>query len=278
MLDKISKYRTELMGIAILWILWFHTEMIFKSSIVHLIKMLGYGGVDIFFFLSGFGLYKSLEHNTNILLFYKRRINKICPSYFPILFIWMILQILKKMPDNIEGFLVGNITGVSLWARTSPHFNWYIQSLLVFYMIAPLIKKIIDVYEKKGMYFCVGVTILISSVFWGDNILIAISRFPIFVIGMYFCKLMIEEKDFKLKQEVGLYCLLLVGIMTVSLCILKNPRLLGYYGMWWFPFILITPGLILFLIRVFDILKMGGGITIYRNFFIGNLFSPYCFI
>ncbi|MGN9060685.1 hypothetical protein ACTM96_14400 [Mediterraneibacter faecis] len=61
MAKKISEFRTELMSIAILWVLWFHTQMEFDNDLLLLLKNLGYGGVDIFFLVSGLGLYKSLK-------------------------------------------------------------------------------------------------------------------------------------------------------------------------------------------------------------------------
>ena len=47
----VSKYRTELMGIATLWVLLFHYGKI-GIPIIDSLSTLGYGGVDIFLFLS----------------------------------------------------------------------------------------------------------------------------------------------------------------------------------------------------------------------------------
>lgn len=258
MYKKISEFRTELMGIAILWVLWFHTQMKFESDLIHLLKMLGYGGVDIFFLVSGLGIYRSLEKDEDTLSFYKRRILKIFPAYLPVLIVWMILQIVKEMPENPLGFFIGNVTGLALWARNVPHFNWYIQSLILFYGIAPIIKKILDRYEKKGLWFTLAVSFVIAPVFWCNNILIAVSRLPIFVIGMYFGKCITAEKK-TLKQEIALYGIAMVGVCMVAFCILKFPLLLSHYGMWWYPFILIIPGLCMLLVRILECIKIVRG-------------------
>lgn len=67
----LSKYRTELMGIAILWVMFFHLSIDINNRILNLIKTIGYGGVDIFLMISGLGLYYAYKKNNNIKLFYK---------------------------------------------------------------------------------------------------------------------------------------------------------------------------------------------------------------
>ena len=66
----LSAYRSELMGFAILWVVWFHSSMYvnffpvsFLNSGFSFIKKIGYGGVDIFLLISGMGIYNSLEKN-----------------------------------------------------------------------------------------------------------------------------------------------------------------------------------------------------------------------
>ena len=55
----LSKHRSAIMGFAILWIMLFHLHVSVDFTPFMIIKRLGYGGVDIFLFLSGFGLYYS---------------------------------------------------------------------------------------------------------------------------------------------------------------------------------------------------------------------------
>ena len=56
----VSKYRTELMGIATLWVMLFHYGNI-NIPIIDNLRIIGYGGVDIFLFLSGIGLSFSIK-------------------------------------------------------------------------------------------------------------------------------------------------------------------------------------------------------------------------
>ncbi|SDB68409.1 hypothetical protein SAMN02910263_04176 [Butyrivibrio sp. INlla16] len=60
----ISKYRKELMGIAIMLIVISHNNLDFPwvfHNVNSGIKMLCHVGVDIFFLLSGFGCYYSMK-------------------------------------------------------------------------------------------------------------------------------------------------------------------------------------------------------------------------
>lgn len=51
----VSKYRTPLMGFAMLWIMLFHIGI--NIPIIGTLTQKGYWGVDIFIFLSAYGLY-----------------------------------------------------------------------------------------------------------------------------------------------------------------------------------------------------------------------------
>ena len=57
-LDSICKWRSELMGIAIIWVAVFHSYLVFEEPWM-LLKNTGYAGVDIFLLLSGVGMYSS---------------------------------------------------------------------------------------------------------------------------------------------------------------------------------------------------------------------------
>lgn len=82
LVSKISENRVLLMALAIIFVVIYH----FKCWIggfpwyIGIIIKYGYIGVDIFFFLSGFGLTYSFQKN-NIKTFYKNRLKKILPCY-----------------------------------------------------------------------------------------------------------------------------------------------------------------------------------------------------
>lgn len=58
----LSRYRPELMGAAMLWVMLFHAyEFHFGVPLLDAVKALGFGGVDVFILLSGMGIYVSLS-------------------------------------------------------------------------------------------------------------------------------------------------------------------------------------------------------------------------
>ena len=46
---------------------------------------------------------------------------------------------------------------------------------------------------------------IIAPIFWFNNILMAVARLPIFVIGMYLGKCIEVDKKMSIKQEITLY-------------------------------------------------------------------------
>lgn len=79
MIEFISKNRTYLMGIAMILVVIYHAFSCVYNPIG--VLNIGYVGVDIFLFLSGFGLASSFEKN-KISNFYKNRFTRIYPIYF----------------------------------------------------------------------------------------------------------------------------------------------------------------------------------------------------
>lgn len=72
-------HRKEILGFAALMIVLGHSQdfvhSVFPDSLV---SVIGYGGIGVtmFAFLSGIGLWHSLDNNDDILNFYKRELNE----------------------------------------------------------------------------------------------------------------------------------------------------------------------------------------------------------
>lgn len=80
----LSRYRTELMGIAMLWVMLFHAyEFHFGIPLLDTVKELGFGGVNIFILLSGMGLYVSIPKTySSYLTHCRRRMGCILPAHW----------------------------------------------------------------------------------------------------------------------------------------------------------------------------------------------------
>ena len=93
-LKRVIKYRDVWMGLAILWIVFFHSGIWPASELMTSVKMLGFGGVDIFIFASGIGCFCSLKKNNDSIKFIKRRIIRIIPTYWLFLIGWTIYKVI----------------------------------------------------------------------------------------------------------------------------------------------------------------------------------------
>lgn len=84
----LSKYRNELYGFSILWIILFHGLNVKNSSLCKELEVLsgfikhGNCGVEIFLFLSGMCLYYSFKNNEKVVQFYIKRLKRILIPFF----------------------------------------------------------------------------------------------------------------------------------------------------------------------------------------------------
>lgn len=257
---KLGRYRNAIMGIAILWVMVCHSKLTFSSlpvlsSAARFVKSNGFGGVDIFLFLSGYGLYHSLSRSEDPIAFYKRRIKRVLPAYLPVLVIWLLTELPSISVKMLPIALWNNITGFAFWLRRAPAFNWYILALPAFYLIAPVFYQIIKRWGRKGEGYLLLLTLVFDVCFLGNYIMIAISRFTIFALGMIVGKRALEGKTLNWKGELALH--LLGGAGWVLLYLLEKtvPHLLWNYGLYWYPFLLISPSCVFLLCRIFDMLE-----------------------
>ena len=81
----LSKYRSELMGLAALWVMLFHAfQLNIGFAPLRLLKSFGYAGVDIFVLLSGMGLCMSFVKRDGepLRTYFLRRAGRILPAYW----------------------------------------------------------------------------------------------------------------------------------------------------------------------------------------------------
>ena len=243
----LSRYRDELKGTAILWIVFFH--MAFQSpGVLHHIQKIGYGGVDIFFFLTGYGLFHSLRKSHDLRSYWCRRMGRILPAYLPFILCWMLVMLPRyglRATEVIRGVL-GNLFMIGYWLGTPAVFNWYMSALILFLLLAPLLFACISQSGKPYHMLAIllGCAMLAGLCCIGDDRYMAVSRLPIFLLGMAFA--MKGESTWKpLTSRLALLISFFVGLGVLFLFFACYPELLVPYGMYWHPFVLITPPLCL---------------------------------
>lgn len=229
----ISEQRDGVFGLAILWIMLFHSSLHFAWAPLHLIKATGYCGVDIFLFLSGIGLYYSMEKDPSAGHFYKKRALRVLLPYLIVAVLYEGSRCLLGTISPVE--FLANITFVSYW-KNGVQTYWFIAAIVVFYAVYPLLYKVI----KRQNWW---VELLILTAGWGAALLLyqdqaafyringLVFRIPIFLIGCF------EAPTVKQGKEYAL-------VPTVLLCI-GMALLMWYFWIgcdpWFLRMYLFTP-------------------------------------
>lgn len=219
-LRNISLSRGVLFGIATIWIVFFHSGLLnFETFIVsqkiieviNLIRNMGNCGVDIFLALSGLGLYFSFSKNSEILHFYKKRLIRILPSVIIIVVIYYGIMgniTLKQYLNRI--FLLSFFT--------DKDYNfWYFSLIIVLYLIYPFIHIAIKKFDIKALlFFTIGILIFNGLLRRYNNQAyemyeIALTRLPVFFIGVFLGKKVYEEKKIS-KKWIYLFLTIFIAI------------------------------------------------------------------
>lgn len=219
--SNISKTRNIILGIATIWIMFFHSptlyiENIFNSGIIKniiiFIRNLGNIGVDIFLILSAVGLYYSFSKDSNIKSFYKKRFVRILPAVIIVATIITSLIPGSGIKDFFERIFL-----ISIFTNGNRDF-WFFSLIMLLYIIYPLLYKLVDKYDFKAVILLVIGIIFFNFIIMFTNpslykkIEIAITRIPVFIIGIWLGKKSKEGVTISRKWLLLFLLILLVGI------------------------------------------------------------------
>lgn len=193
----LSKYRSFLMGFAILWVMYFHIPLNFVTEIGWFIHRIGFYGVDIFLFLSGLGVYFSLMKRPNVLGFYKARLARILPAYIIVACAsYCLLRLDKASATDFFYY----ISGVGYWTRHA-RFDWYIPTQLLFYLITPLFlffyKKLSGKWQTIYTVACMSLSAPLCVIMYYNNLIYlwgTAVRLSVFLLGIHTGRLVAQDK------------------------------------------------------------------------------------
>lgn len=148
---RLSLYRSELMGAAMLWVMLFHAYPFrFGLPPLDAVKQAGFAGVDIFLLLSALGLYVSLERagtRTKLLAFYRRRAVRVLPAYWLVVGLYSLWLVVRGR-IGVKTAL-WSMSTLHYWFHVPDTFNWYVPALLAFYLLAPFYVRLFDRCPRK---------------------------------------------------------------------------------------------------------------------------------
>ena len=241
-LDKTFQYRNAWLGLAMLLIILYHSDFKVDFYLLRVLKAIGYFGVDICVFSSGIGCYYSLEKDPDSLRFLKRRVKRLYPTYLCFIIPWMIWR--KMNGGLLFQAVIGNLLGIQSYISWGYHFNWYISALVLFYLLAPLLKKIADRTGTIWLDLLVAVFLVISSIpFWYNSMLIAITRLPVLYLGLVYAKYAKRGYVLNIKDLVFHAVLLTAGLVLVKFSMRYDGSIRWDYGLYWYPFVVLVPSL-----------------------------------
>lgn len=221
----LEKYRTEIMGFAALCIFMFHAVrpsfslMIKDTDILAFFIRIGFSGVDVFFFLSGMSLVRSMSNN-RVGEFYIRRLSRV---YFPF-FVIGLLQIPIYGISFVD--FVKRVTCYSFYREYMYSLLWFVPAILTLYLFFPLYYILFTKARSKVAItaICLAIWFVVSMRFRvsGSFIYGFTNRIPIFLTGCLYSSL--EEAQMTVDRFIasvftfiaGVYCLYLAEIKEVS--------------------------------------------------------------
>lgn len=183
----ISAARTMLMGLAIIFIMLFHLQTEDFGWFSFVCNYYGLWGVDVFLFLSGFGIVYSLRRwqpGQSLAGFYAKRLKRLMPACVlcgTLFYLW------APHAPTLQHVLL-QVTGMDMW---------YVRVILLFYLFSPLLLLVVRRFNTWGwllvltlltevlLALCIylqpdsgTLNLYRATVCWG------LARFPAFLAGM----------------------------------------------------------------------------------------------
>lgn len=191
-----SKFRGELMGIAILGVCLLHGfswANISETAIGHLIRPFAkIAFTDGFLFLSGFGLYYSFTKNGDLRKFYIKRVNRVLLPYMIMGLPFFLLSLIIG-GISVSTFLL-KITSLYFWLFGNDGM-WYISMSVALYLLFPFVYKFLFARQKEIGVVTRTLVIIMTCVsacfalydfapYYYNMLQIGITKTPMFFIGM----------------------------------------------------------------------------------------------
>lgn len=186
------------MGFAIIIVMLFHVSLS-QSSAFYGLRRMGNLGVDIFFFLSGIGLWFSWSKQQNFKRFYTNRALRIYPAWLMIAGYFYISHFNGNTLDSYIDLAGDIIINWDFWKRDELTF-WYVPATMMMYVFAPLYMELVRRHPIMRwlivlpLMWCIIVQYVIPVHRAVGHIEIFWSRIPIFLLGINFAEAVREKR------------------------------------------------------------------------------------
>ena len=172
-----SRYRAQLMGIAIIMIMLFHAHFLDCCTI----------GVEYFIFLSAVGLFFSLTKNDNLKHYFKKRFVRILPTYLVVALPFFFF--LDRL--NWRQFFL-DLSGLCVYQHR--WFFWFILFIMLCYLVAPFYMRVMKHRFSLVIPFVAIVVCYLLGLRY-PSLEIMLSRVPIFLLGLHVAELVHDRRQ-----------------------------------------------------------------------------------
>lgn len=134
-------------------------------------------GVSIFFVMSGFLIFNSLERSKSLKEYYVKRVSRILPAYYAILIVGIVFwgAVWKQMPPDTYAHMgwLRYFLCLNTWFPSNDYgyWNnlwglWTISCFAFFYLIAPFLRKVICNFNRAAVFMVamIPATVVLAKV------------------------------------------------------------------------------------------------------------------
>lgn len=225
------------------------------ESVNLLFDYFGHYGVQIFVFLSAYGLARSLaEGRIGWLSFMSRRLGRIYPA-FALAILAHLLFVVTPWSEHLTWFLKVYLLKLSGLSAFVPHMQfspvgpwWFFSFIVQFYALFPLLSRIHERYSGRGLVAIGAGSLALTTVVNphltpnGLNLYATvIGHLPVLCLGLYLARTGIQVLDRRAGLAAGLVLALALWnfaawlfapIAVTILFLLGLPRLLALLRRW----------------------------------------------
>lgn len=240
-----------LRGIAALLVVFFHFTM--NRTQAALGFNLGITGVDLFFIISGFVIYMSLNNVSSGSEFVINRFTRLFPTYWTCVTITFVGQIFLKLAYNVITIeqisfaqYLPNMTMLQYYLKIpdldGPYWTMIIELLFYGFMLSLYKVKILklELFWIFGvLFFCLFYAVFLKTNYFSfyqiiDLYFPLIHHFPLFLAGIIFYKILTADSS---NEKIAFYIFLFFAFITQILLLQHSNR--------WQPFISFSQYLIM---------------------------------
>jgi peptidoglycan/LPS O-acetylase OafA/YrhL len=216
---QVHRYKEldALRGIAALMVVFFHFSM--HRPEANLGLKLGITGVDLFFMISGFVIFMSLQKVSNGTEFIINRVSRLYPTYWAAVTFTFALIIFRDNSLTKQAFVqyAGNMTMFQFYLGIpnldGPYWTMTVEMLFYIFILCLYWLKLLKHIELIGIGLCLFA--IVSCYFFFDRRMIKlfINLFPLakfialFVAGIIFYKIYTERAKLALRYSTLVCCL-----------------------------------------------------------------------